>query len=152
MSKQFIIIGLGNVKNLKEDIQNLAIEQMNFAESSEAVFCTFPSDLSVDEMRDQLAQAKRGYFIFELVDGGYSFHLGNQTVEDLLFKGIAPNALNDVPKIHITDAVVIDETKDEIDYSSLKPQVKEEMINKIIDKGAENLTPKDKEMIQRLSK
>ncbi len=155
MKKDFIIIALGNVENIKDDLTLIATGTLNFAESDNAVFCTFPSVLSIQEIKDVLYIKKRGFFVFELKKGGYTASLGNQEVEDLLFKSILPTKLKrkSEPKSGPTtkDAIIIS-PKEIIKIEDMTKDAKLDMIDKIIDKGAGGLTKKDKELIKKLSK
>ena len=154
-TKTYIIIALGNVKGIKEELKQLTHTLLNFAESENITFCTFSSSLSLEEMSDVLRPNKRGYFIFELVDGQFDYNLGNKEVEDLLFKSELPLALrtpeNMDAKIPLNNDIRINPKKPIINISEMTKKEKEDMFNTLINKGPKNLTKSDKVLMKKLT-
>lgn len=158
----FCIIVLGKVNGVKDEIRDVSTLEVNFVEHKNIVISTFSTVLTVSELKEFFTEKKRGYFLFELGDDNYAVDVGNDNIYKILFGKFEGGKLSDeisrenfFRRIKDDEFIETNQVKIEeetIDINALTPTEKQELINSIIDKGFENFTKKDKELLSKLTK
>ena len=166
--KNYCIIVLGRVDGVIDEISEITDFDVNFLEHTNVVVATFSTDFKISKIKKHFDSYNRGYFLFELGIDNYAVNVGdtNNAIYNQLFKqfenggDISGNIetkdfldkLAGKPPINITDITDITEIKgEEVDIDSLTSDERKEMVNEIIDKGVENFTKKDKELLTKLT-
>ena len=166
--KNYCIIVLGKVTGVIDEISEVSEFDVNFLEDTNVVIATFSTILTVNGLKDHFDSYNRGYFIFELGIDNYAVNVGRNQIYNILFKkfenggdltdDIATKqfldkmnkSMDGMGLTEILDIEAIEEEK-EIDVSTLSPSERKDMVNEIIDKGVENFTKKDKELLTKLT-
>lgn len=174
--RNYCIVIMGKTDGCKLEIGKIAEDSPRFLDAKGITISTFVSVAEPGELSDYFKQMGRNFMIFDMDQQFSGYHLTNDKLHDALFGHITSeldveleqmsNRLID--EIHKTSegkstsgATKNPDKGDKIvDLAELrKKQVKamglkerEELLNNIIDKGPENLTNLDKEILEFLTK
>jgi len=171
--KNFCIIVLGKVMGVKDEIRAISELDVNFVEHKNIVIATFSTVATVGELKEFFTSNKRGFFLFELGKNNYAVDVGSVSVYNTLFGKFEETDKNNLnsemttrdflmrihseilntnyEKFKISGGTDIEDAKI-IDVSSMTNEEKQRLINEIIDKGYQNFTTRDKELLSKLTK
>ncbi len=89
--KKICLIGLGDVKGLKEDLTVLSESSVNFVSGEGLIIATFQTAFSIVELEELLKMNERSFIIFEMTMGFYSANILNKEFQKALFGGEIDN-------------------------------------------------------------
>jgi hypothetical protein len=124
---------------------------------------------SLNELKSFFNETKRNFFLFELDDETFAANLIDEKVYDHLFGDYEDNGLaiwkkitkdmlhGDVSQVEreafsATSHSLLYESENFNEYEDLTDEEKTKIIDEILDKGPENLTAKDKEILKKIAK
>ena len=173
--RNYCVVIMGNTKNVSIEIEKVSEDKPNILDAKGIVIATFYSSLTVKELTEWFRLNDRSFFVFDLEPNSSGYHITKEEIHKGLFgflDEINDDVLDKKAKdllSSIEDAKIIHEnarkkdyikvklktkskrfTPSEIDSMSLKE--KEELMNRIIDKGVDNLTEYDKQLLPLLAK
>ncbi len=175
--KNYCVIIMGDTKNVFIEIEKVSDDKPNILDAKGIVIATFSSSLTINELNEWFKLNDRSYFVFDLSLSGFNItkkeiHEGLFGFLDIMKKDVLEKRASDLLNA-IEDAKIIQETsksnKNKHEYIDVKTVIrprriteseiesmtrkeKDEFINKIIDKGVENLTDYDKKILPLLVK
>ena len=159
--RAYCMVGLGDTKGLKEDLQFIAETESNFVCGEGLIIATFMSTLRVIEIEEFLKMNERSFIVFEMTPGFFGASIENPKFQEALFGGIinsTPKGLGQVEEGLIKFMKTIKEDLGEIEgeLSHIKKKEEEiptldEILDKINDIGVENLTEKEKQLLEKYS-
>jgi len=89
--KNYCIIGLGKVDDIKEDLTVISENSVNFVSGDGLLIATFNSGFNIGEIEELLKMNERSYIIFEMTPGFFSANIENKEFQDALFGSIISN-------------------------------------------------------------
>ena len=87
--KNYCIVGLGKVDEVKEDLTILSETSVNFVSGEGLIIATFSSAFHISEIEDLLNMNGRSYIIFEMSPGFFSANIENKEFQETLFGNLA---------------------------------------------------------------
>jgi hypothetical protein len=175
--KNYCVIIMGDTKNVFVEIEKVSDDKPNVLDAKGIVIATFPSSLTINELNEWFKLNGRSYFVFDLSVSG--FNITKKEIHEGLFgflgimnKDVLEKRASDLMSA-IEDAKIIQETSKrnrgkheyvdaktfirpkkitESEIDAMTRKEKDDFINKIIDKGVENLTDYDKKILPLLVK
>ena len=175
--RNYCVVIMGDTKDVFIEIEKVSDDKPNILDAKGIVIATFSSTLTINELNEWFKLNDRSYFVFDLSVSG--FNITKKEIHEGLFgflgvmkKDILEKRASDLLSA-IEDAKIIQETskrnKNKHEYVDVKTVIrprriteseiesmtrkeKDEFINKIIDKGVENLTDYDKKILPLLVK
>mgnify|MGYP001295171428 CR=1 FL=1 len=87
--KNYCIVGLGKVDEVKEDLTILSETSVNFVSGEGLIIATFTSAFHISEIEDLLNMNGRSYIIFEMTPGFFSANIENKEFQETLFGNLA---------------------------------------------------------------
>ena len=175
--KNYCVIIMGDTKNVFIEIEKVSDDKPNILDAKGIVIATFSSSLTINELNEWFKLNDRSYFVFDLSVSGFNItkkeiHEGLFGFLNVMKKDVLEKRASDLLSA-IEDAKIIQETskrnKNKPEYVDVKTMIrprriseseiesmtrkeKDDFINKIIDKGVENLTDYDKKILPLLVK
>lgn len=172
--KDYCLIILGWVDGVKDEISKISGTAVRYIDAKGIVIATFSTVASTLELREFFTSSNRSFVLFEMGDDNYGVNLVNKALQAHLFKNIQSreNEIFVSPFTRLKSEVdgqvkeyqpitgnsqnnVVKSKKNEfsgIDVSNLSITQREELVNKILDKGVENLSEQDKRLLKKISK
>tara|TARA_R110000803_G_scaffold210049_1_gene280888 strand:+ start:103 stop:585 length:483 start_codon:yes stop_codon:yes gene_type:complete len=89
--KNYCIIGLGKVDDVKEDLTVISETSVNFVSGDGLIIATFTSAFHIGEIEELLKMNERSYILFEMTPGFFSANIENKEFQDALFGSIINN-------------------------------------------------------------
>ena len=89
--KNYCIIGLGKVTEVKEDLKAISEDSINFVSGDGLIIATFASAFHIGEIEVILKTNERSYILFEMTPGFFSANIENKEYQDSLFGSIFTN-------------------------------------------------------------
>jgi hypothetical protein len=156
--KNYCLILLGRLDKEAtiEELSKISEIKINYIHGGGVFIATFASILTPNEMKNILKTCKGNFFIFELNDNVSTFNLNNEEIQNGLFGFLKTINLNRMDEDFINDVITFEDNKFNnekiINVDNLTIDEKEELFNKIIEKGADKLTDDDKDLLALLAK
>lgn len=168
--KNYCIVFMGDTTNCLETLNQLSEMPPRILNAKGILISTFTSVLNVNEITAFYKMENKNFLVFELDDKKSGYNITKKNISDGLFSFLDDIKSGDdlVKKVFMdsnraknskisTKNLDVDTVKDEyeiseVDIEKMVPSEKQEMINKLIDNGVENLTEKDKKLLELLSK
>lgn len=163
--KNYCVVFMGFLDGLGPEIEKISESKPNILDAKGIIIATFTSLVEVQEISAWFNMCKRSFLVFELNEENAAWQINKPDIQEGLFgflKKLNEKELNtktsdflktiavDVKKIEPVEEVEIELT--EADIASFSKKQKDELLNKYIDNGPENLTEKDKEIMLYLTK
>lgn len=167
--RNYCIVIMGDTKDVVPEITKIAETKPNILDSKGILIATFSSIAEPSEITDYFKLNKRNFLIFDLSTENSGFFIGKPDIHEGLF-GFLSEYNDEVLKkkteellssvdIELTSTTVnakTRKTKTELQISieeidKMSPKEKNELMNKLIDKGATNLSEYDKKLLTKLS-
>lgn len=152
--KNYCALFIGATENVVFEIEKMSETKPNILNGKGLIISTFTSFVSIKELSDWFKLNKRSFFIFELDEETSDCFIDKVDIHEGLF-----GFLKQVDKKKLTnktntflDSVMEVNTLNESDIMKLSQSEKDELLNKFIDNGFENLTEEDKKIISLLAK
>lgn len=174
--KNYCLVILGRVEGVKDEISKISETAVRYVDAKGIVIATFSTVATATELREFFILNNRSFVLFEMGEDNYGVNLVNKGIHNHLFGEIerqAPDVLNTltnklmsdingstnkVPEAIITGSSQNGLSKSRrntfegIDVVTLSVDEREEMVNKILDKGYQNLNDDDKNILKKLTK
>jgi hypothetical protein len=83
--KNYCIIGLGKVDEVKDDLTVISESSINYVSGEGLLIATFTSTFHIGEIEDILKTNERSYIIFEMTPGFFSANIENKEFQESLF-------------------------------------------------------------------
>jgi hypothetical protein len=90
--KNYCIVGLGKVDDVKEDLTAISETTINFVSGDGLMIATFTSAFHIGEIEEILKTNGRSYILFEMTPGFFSANIENKEFQTALFGSIIDNA------------------------------------------------------------
>ena len=174
--KNYCMVVMGKTEGFKLEIGKLSEGSPRFLEARGITISTFVSVADVSEISDYFKSLNRNFLIFETDNSVSGFNLNNQKLYEALFGHL--NKSFDIELEDMTNKLMddINETSEintvsgntyteppraktskvknnnSIDIENMSQSEREELLNTILDKGADKLTNKDRELLDILIK
>ncbi len=89
--KNYCIVGLGKVEDVKEDLTAISETSVNFVSGDGLIIATFTSAFHIGEIEEILKTNGRSYILFEMTPGLFSANIENKEFQTALFGSIINN-------------------------------------------------------------
>jgi len=86
--KNYCIIGLGKVDDVKEDLTEISETSINFVSGDGLIIATFTTAFHLAEIEELLKMNERSYILFEMTPGFFSANIENKEFQEALFGSI----------------------------------------------------------------
>ena len=176
--RNYCVVIMGDTKGVFNEIEKVSDDKPNVLDARGIVIATFSSALTTKELTDWFKLNQRSFFVFDLDPETSGYHITKKEIHDGLF-GFLATMDNDILKKRasnlmdaIEDAKIIQENSkkykgkagievktvirprrlSESEIEDMTPREREEIMNKIIDNGVENMTDYDKKIMPLLVK
>jgi len=173
--KNYCIIVLGKTEGCLTEINKIAEGKVKILPAKGITIGTFNSVFKVMELDDYFKSLGRNFFVFELNPKTSGYNINNEEVRHELFgkskdinlelERMSDNLIDDIkstisgfnprPITGSSKSFIIGDDDSDISsdfYETLNPKEKQTLMDNIIDKGVDNLTDADKEILVILSK
>ena len=168
-----VIMGKFNKQLITDEITKLSESTLNSIDTGGIMIITFTSVFEPIELGETLRNLKVNYLVFDLDSKSSSVNLLNPMIHEGLFgliNSVTSNHLDDMTNRLIKDIASSSTTSNqssastninnkkvrrgpsEDEISKMTKNEKEELLNKYIDNGLENLTESEKKIIELLAK
>ena len=171
--RAYCLVGLGNVKNLTGILEELATSEVSFVSGTGLIIATFMSELNVSDIEKRLNKNEKSYIVFEMTPGFFSANIRDDKFQDTLFGGKIDNTefyqniqdsldifkqmdlFKDIEDMHEGEEddymTIIDFMKKSHKKEEVEPDL-DEILDKISKVGFENLSDKEKVLLEKYSK
>lgn len=171
--RAYCLVGLGNVKNLTGILEELATSEVSFVSGTGLIIATFMSELNVSNIEKRLNKDEKSYIVFEMTPGFFSANIRDDKFQDTLFGGKIDNTefyqniqdsldifkqmdlFKDIEDMHegVEDdyMTIIDFMKKSHKKEEVEPDL-DDILDKISKVGFENLSDKEKVLLEKYSK
>jgi len=171
--RAYCLVGLGNVKNLTGILEELATSEVSFVSGTGLIIATFMSELNVSDIEQRLNKDEKSYIVFEMTPGFFSANIRDDKFQNTLFGGKIDNTefyqniqdsldifkqmdlfkdIEDMQEEEEDDFMtVIDFMKKSHKREEVEPDL-DEILDKISKVGFENLSDKEKVLLEKYSK
>jgi hypothetical protein len=175
--KNYCVVIMGDTKGVFNEIEKVSDDKPNVLDARGIVIATFSSALNIGELTDWFKLSERSFFVFDLDPESSGFNITKKEIHDGLFGFLAIMNKDVLEKRAsnlmdaIEDAKIIQENSrkfkknyvevktavrprrlSESEILDMTPREREEIMNKIIDNGIENMTEYDKKIMPLLVK
>jgi hypothetical protein len=161
---------MGNTKNVLPEIIKVSENEPNILDAKGILIATFTSNAEPRELSDYFKLNGRNFLIFDLNENNSGYHIAKEEINEGLFgflremgedtlKQKTEDLIQEISSTTITnknqktltkkDNVDTNFTLEDID--NMSPIEKDNLMNKLIDKGAKNLSEYDKKMLDKLA-
>ncbi len=176
--KNYCVVIMGDTKGVFNEIEKVSDDKPNVLDARGIVIATFSSALNIGELTDWFKLSERSFFVFDLDPESSGYNITKKEIHDGLFGFLAIMNKDVLEKRAsnlmdaIEDAKIIQENSKkfrglekrevktvvrprrltESEILDMTPREREEIMNKIIDNGIENMTDYDKKIMPLLVK
>jgi len=165
--RNYCLIALGEFEGIKDEILKVAetnVTMPHYLDAKGILICTFTSAITVQELTEFFKSNNRSFVVFELDESTSGAHILDERLNSHIFeylsKGkeelelMASKLIEDIEGTTGNTATrIVVETKPELpDVENLSKAEREELLNKLLDKGKENWDDNDKEILKLISK
>lgn len=160
--KNYCIIAFENIEEIREELSKISEIDVNCLGDEGITICTFSSIADVGEIEELLRLYDGSFFVFELDKDTAGWHISDEAQYNHLF-GSMNVEMKEKKMEHVQkkkkrganeyafsgDSIFDIDENDVIEY--YEGEDNRDLINKILDKGADQLTDKDKELLKYLT-
>ena len=166
--RNYCVVIMGNTKGVLLEIEKISETKPNILDATGILIATFTSGFEPKEMSQLFKDAKRSFLIFDLNNETSGFHITKPEIHEGLFgfiRNLSDETLKDRADKFLKEVEMSSDTKSnrifekqntviikepkltKEDISKMSNKEKEELQNKIIDNGVENMSDNDKEIL-----
>ena len=158
--RSYCLLGLGNIEEIKEDLSVISESSVNYVSGKDMLITTFTTTFKIAELENFLKIHERTFIMFEMTPGFFSAALNNDEFQRALFGGDIDNSQFDTSFI-MEDSMkgFMEALKQEVEEEEFRFERKttptptlDELLDKIGDKGIENLSTTEKNILNNYSK
>ncbi len=157
--KNYCVLLMGRTEGSALEIEKISDSKPNILNAKGLVIATFTSFVSVQEISAWFKMNKRSFFVFELNDETSDCFIDKVAIQEGLFgflKNVDKDKLEEKTSEFLgavgVEVPKVENELTESDIMALTQDEKDDLLNKFIDNGCENLTEEDKKIINLLSK
>ena len=161
--RNYCVVIMGDTLNVLPEIERVSDSKVNCLNAKGIFIATFSSNFEPCELTEWFKDNGRSFLVFDLNAENSGFHITKNDVHEGLFSFLNDTDLEEKARdlLHtIEDARIIKKVKEtkkvkeltEEDIKKMSKTEKQEMFDKILDKGAENFTENDKKIMPFLVK
>lgn len=158
---------MGDLTNIFPEIVSVADSEPHTFDATGIMIATFTSYAEPAELTEFFKQRERNFFIFVLDPESAGFNIINKEISEALFSFLSEDnqrSLREKSKDliqELTSSTVGNEVKKKnppktkltmLDIEQMSEKEKDELFNKLLEKGADKLSNYDKKLLQILSK
>lgn len=163
--RNYCIVIMGDTDNVIGEIIKISETTPNTLDAKGILIATFSSAVEPRELTDYFKLNNRNFLVFDLDQDNSGFNILKKEIHNGLFgfldtmnddvlKNKADNIIQEISSSTVTRKFATKErdvivSLEEIDKMTIKD--KNDLMNKLIDKGVENLSNYDKKLLKRLS-
>lgn len=152
--KNYCVLFMGSTDGVALEIESISESGAKILDGKGVVISTFTSLVSIQEITAFFHMNNRSFFVFELDETKAGWHINRPKIQENLF-GFLKNIVDlDEKTTEFLESIgpeAFPELTEE-DIMELSDDEKDELFNKLIDNGPENLTEKDKRIMSLLTK
>jgi hypothetical protein len=167
--RNYCLVVMGETDNIQPEIFKISETHPNVLDSKGIVIATFTSVVEPKELTDYFKSRNRNFLIFDLDAENSGFNINRKDIHNSLF-GFLNEMTENILKKKSDDLIqeVTSTTKSNIshkvntiikkdkkilieDIDNMSPKDKNDLMNKLIDKGVNNLSEYDKKILKKLS-
>lgn len=167
--RNYCLVVLGDTKDVFPEIVSVAENEPNMLDAKDVVIATFSSFAEPPELTDFFKDKARNFLLFDLNSQYSGYNVIKEDINEGLFgflKESTPENMREKTKNLIkeltsstianntTKRVVPTEIKNKIqveDIDAMSIEEKQELFDKLIEKGADKLSPYDKKLMKKLA-
>lgn len=139
--KNYCIIAFSNIELVVYDIIKLAENVPNVLCTGDLLMSTFSSALKTGEITDYFKLSNVDFVLFDLDDKNSGYNVMDSKVREHLFGFLTRKEIKKQ-----------ENNNEKINLKTLTQKEKTELLNSILDKGVNNLSKSDKELLDKLVK
>jgi hypothetical protein len=163
--KNYCVVIMGDTKNVLSEIEKISDTKPNVLDAKGILISTFTSFVDIKEITEWFTLNNRSFLVFDLDQNSSGVNIIKKEIHEGLFGFL--NVINDeeldIKTFEFLNTInktnINDTKKNEDEISSYEDEIskltegeKDELMNKIIETGVENLTDKDKKILSLLVK
>lgn len=150
--KQYCIVVLSRISGVPEELKKIAEGEIrNTAGGSGIYIATFTSMLNAQEITEYFRDNDRLFILSEVDGNKFGANLGK--LHDKLFT--FSEDVDDLTEQMVSEMRQVsgttETTNTTIDVTKLKESEREDLLNELIDKGLDNLSEEEKEILNKIS-
>lgn len=165
--RNYCLIALGDFDGIKDEILKIAetnISKPHYLDAKGILICTFTSATNPQELKQYFKDYNRSFVLFELNEDTSGVHLENEKLHSHIF-GYLESSKDELELMETrliedieqtsgsTVTRIVSEVNDELpDIENLSKKEREELLNELLEKGAENWSENDKKILELFSK
>lgn len=175
--RNYCVVIMGNTDNVKIEIEKVSDSETNILDAKGIIIATFSSFIEPNEMTEWFKLNNRSFLLFDLDPSTSGYNIAKKEIHEGLFGFLEQNntkVLGDkvdeflksvrkykfsgdsmtysTAKEKISDAEVVTDVITESDIAKMTPLEREDLLNKIMDNGVENMSENDKKILPLLVK
>jgi hypothetical protein len=146
------LIIMENTKGILHELEEVVIDTPSFINAKGVFITTFTTNRNISELKLFFKSKKRNFLMFEINEATSAYHFLNQRLENGLFMFAEIEKDNDDVwvDIDVLETKNIDSELTENNILKMTKEEKEEKLNELIDKGIENLSDGEKNILNLL--
>lgn len=169
--RNYCLVVMGDTFGVTIEIEKISETKPNILDAKGILISTFTSISTVIELNEWFRLNKRSFFLFELDPEISGYHIAKKDIHEGLFGFLKTSNIDDKTsellrelrmtadtksysraKSHTNNVKKTEKKITEKDIEKMTKKDKEDLWNKIVDNGVENMTEEDKVLLQLLSK
>jgi len=165
--RNYCMVVIGDTKAVYPEIDKISEGKPNFLDGKGMIIATFTSFMDPSELTDYFTFNNRNFLLFDLNKENSGFFITKKDIHEGLFgflkdmdEEVLKNKSVDFLNVLKSDSTITAQTETvvtkclvtEKDIESMTKSEKQDLFNKIIDAGVENLTEHDKKILDLLVK
>ena len=173
--RNYCIVVMGNTAGVLDEIEKVSDSKPNILDAKGILISTFTSNMEPNELNDWFRLNKRSFLVFDLNPNNSGFFIVKPDIQEGLFgflKSSNIDFLNEKTMKLLREIEMTSDTKSnrtnwkepanknrgtvakitDKDIARMTKEEKDNLFNKIIDNGVENMSEEDKIILQILSK
>jgi hypothetical protein len=164
--RNYCIVIVGNTKAVYPEINKVSEGKANILDGKGMVIATFTSFIDPSELKEFFQSNDRSFLLFDLNKDNSGFHIAKPEIQNSLFGFLDEmddemlknksdeflSVLKNTSSTAHTETLATKCLITEKDILSMSKLEKQDLFNKIIDAGVENLTEHDKKILDLLVK
>ncbi len=168
--RNYCLVVMGNTKDVLPEIVKVSETKPNVLDAKGIIIATFTSNAEPRELSDYFKLNGRNFLLFDLNENNSGFHIGKEEINEGLFgflkdmgedelKQKTDDLIQEISSTTVTNKGVRYLNKTDVlntnvsieDINKMSPVDKNNLMNKLIDKGVENLSEYDKKLLDKLA-
>jgi hypothetical protein len=163
--RNYCIVIMGDTVNVVTEISSIADSKPNVLDAKGVLISTFTSFAEPRELTDFFKQKNRNFLIFDLNSDNSGFNIVKEEINHGLFGFLdaftedelqkrTQDLIHELTSTTIADIVIDEEENKTIlldDIDEMSQRERDFLLNKLLDKGPDRLSPYDKKILKKLA-